>query len=116
MSFALIGSLKKPVDILIDNRTLRNVTRILGDDEWGFVFEFQKDGKRLKTAEPYWHSGHEAHKRNDMPRLGSKVMLRYDKRNMVVQSYSGHGFYKLKDEQGAVISAHFHAIIDCGGY
>lgn len=110
MTFKLIGTLKKPIDIVIDNRTLHNVTRIIGNDEWGFLFEYSQHGKRYRTAEPYWHKGHEQHKRNDLPRLGSTVKSRQDNKIYIIQSYSGHGYYKLRDEQGMVITQHYYAL------
>lgn len=112
IGFRLIGELKKPIDIQVEDKTIKQVVRILGDKEWGFVYEFIKDNKRFRTGEPLWHNEFYKNKRNDMPKLGSKVGLKWQKQPVqIIELYLGHGYYLMRDEQGQKTKAHFHAIV-----
>jgi hypothetical protein len=110
--FKLIGELKKPIDIQVEDRVIREVYRILGDKEWGFIYEFTKDNKKFRTGEPLWPNELIKYKRNDMPKLGSQVRLRWNKQvAQIIELYKGHGYYQLRDSEGQRITAHFHAMI-----
>jgi len=111
VGFKLIGELKKPIDIQVNGKEIKQVVRILGDKEWGFIYEFLKDNKRFRTGEPLWHNEWSKHKRNDMPKLGAKVRIKWDKQVVqTIELYLGHGYYRVRNEQGQKINAHFHAI------
>ena len=109
MAFQLLGTMKKPVDIMVENRWLRQVTRIIGNDEYGFLFYYSQHGKRIRTAEPLWHIGHEKHKRNDMPRLSSIQQVRYIVGDVIVNRYDGFGYYTVTDREGHRYCVHMHA-------
>lgn len=110
--FRLYGELKKPLDIQVDDKVIRQVCRILGDKEWGFTYEFLKDNKRFRTAEPLWPNEWAAHKRNDMPKLGDTVYLRWMKQvAQTIELYVGHGYYQMRDAQGTKTQAHIYAML-----
>jgi len=91
---------------------MRNVLRISGNDEWGYVFEYKNNnGKRVRTIEPYWHNDKAKYKRNDLPALGTIVRLRFDNNPHKIMAYVGHGYYQMTDLQGIKSTNHFHAML-----
>lgn len=112
MSFPLVGSLKKPIAVTVNNNIMRNVVRITGNDEWGYVYEYMSDkGKRLRTIEPYWHNDKVKHKRNDLPALGTIVRLRFDNNPHKIIAYVGHGYYQMTNLQGIKSTNHFYSMV-----
>lgn len=109
MTYRMAGELKKPIDLIVDGKVLRQVYRIFGNDEYGYVYSFISNGKRYRTSTPLWHKGHEQHKRNDMPKLNDIMQVRYIEGNVTIRQYEGAGYYKVTDEKGQSSSVHMLA-------
>ncbi len=109
MTYRMAGELKKPIDIIVDGKLLRQVYRIFGNDEYGYVYSFTSNGKRYRTSTPLWHKGHEQYKRNDMPKLNDIMQVRYIEGNVTIRQYEGAGYYKVTDEKGQSSSVHMLA-------
>lgn len=111
-SFRLYGELKKPIDIQVEDKVIPQVYRIFGNKEWGFVYDFIKDNKKFRTGEPLWPNELMKYKRNDMPKLGSQVYLRWKKEvAQTIELYIGHGYYRMRDSQGIRTEAHIYAML-----
>lgn len=106
----LVGQLKHPVDLTVNGKVLQQVTRIRGNIEYGFVYEFQRDGKTQTTCEPLWHNDHAKHKRNDLPRFNERWVSRTEG-VVIIKQFTGGGWWRVKNAQGNVINRHFHNLI-----
>lgn len=102
----LVGWLKKPQDITVNGKTIPQVVRILGNPEWGYLYEIKKGNKYFKTSEPLWHNEWQTRKRNDMPKVGQAIVSKVHG-PAIVREYQGFGWYDAADAQGKKITLHF---------
>ena len=103
----LIGELKKPIDITVNGKQIPQVTRINGDKEWGFVYQFRKDNKIHRTCEPLWHDEFSHNKRNDLPRFNDKRVSRTEG-EVIIREYFGGGWWTVKTTEGKETKVHFY--------
>ena len=109
----IFGWLKHPRDLEVDGKVISEVVRITGDSRWGFLYEFRKDGKFLKTCEPLWHNEHAHRKRNDLPRFNQEVEVRHHGR-VIVKEFTGFGWWKANTAEGKRVAFHFFDMIKGG--
>jgi len=109
LGIRMVGETKKPVDLVVDGKTIKHVTRIIGNSEWGFIFEYSQGGKRFRTCEPLWHNQFGKQKRNDLPKLGTAFTMKYkpEMGELRIKNYRGMGFYDAIDEKGSSFQIHF---------